>query len=378
MKASFILALAGLSAAQLDGFDWDVIDAAGSPAVETVPAGVVPATTVKYSPQTAISSVANDVTQSPLSQATAEPTPGAAGRRRRWAGVRRDACQPQPLGSGPTAVPDTAQGFLDFADFTTAANEQAQDQHVPAGYKVSFSNAKGSIERAGKLMGWELLTSYDAGYCASRCNKIAGCRSFNLYFERSPSLDPADSCPSPASTTVIKCVFWGQAVSANLATNVGQWRGSQFQVVIAGSNGYNKFGTPAIPKYNGPVDLGNAAIQAPLDCSGYDTYLGVKTFKDVPFDPSLCAAACTAQSDYNRAHPPSSGYVKTCQFFTTYMLIKNGEPQFQECALYTMAWDASYAKNTGQYRGQDHYTIDQSFSFTNATSPGAPRYPCSG
>jgi len=137
---------------------------------------------------------------------------------------------------------------------------------------------------------------------------------------------------------VIKCILWGNAVSSSLATNTGQWRGSDFQVVIAGSNGYTKYGFPLPAGYVAPADLGTAAIQAPLDCSGYDTYLGVRIFTDVPFDPDLCAAACTAQSEYNRAHPPinadgSAGYVQTCQFFDTYMLLKNGKPQFQECAL---------------------------------------------
>lgn len=127
-------------------------------------------------------------------------------------------------------------------------------------------------------------------------------------------------------------------MSPSLATNVGQWRGSSFQVVIAGSNGYTKYSFPLPSGYTTPTDLGAAAIQAPLDCSGYDTYLGVRIFKDSPFDPSLCAAACTAQTEYNLAHPPvntdgSKGHVQTCQFFDTYMLLKNGKPQFQECAL---------------------------------------------
>lgn len=43
---------------------------------------------------------------------------------------------------------------------------------------------------------------------------------------------------------------------------------------------------------------------------------------------------------------------------------------------YSKSWSAAYATNTGQWRGDDHYTISQSYSFTNSTSPGTSRYPC--
>jgi hypothetical protein len=57
-------------------------------------------------------------------------------------------------------------------------------------------------------------------------------------FEGDPSLNPdASSCPNPPSTINIKCVFWGGAATAANANNFGQWR-DNFQVLIAGSNGY--------------------------------------------------------------------------------------------------------------------------------------------
>lgn len=43
---------------------------------------------------------------------------------------------------------------------------------------------------------------------------------------------------------------------------------------------------------------------------------------------------------------------------------------------YTMAWDSSYAKNTGETRGNDRYTISYSYSFVNSTNPGQPAIPC--
>lgn len=57
-------------------------------------------------------------------------------------------------------------------------------------------------------------------------------------FKRDPSLNPdASDCPNPPSTINIKCVFWGGAATAANANNFGQWR-DNFQVLIAGSNGY--------------------------------------------------------------------------------------------------------------------------------------------
>ena len=68
----------------------------------------------------------------------------------------------------------------------------------------------------------------------------------------------------------------------------------------------------------------NAAINAPLNCIGENTYMGAKTFKTSSLDIESCATACTAQSAYNLRHPPSQGKPKTCQFFNTYLLYKNG------------------------------------------------------
>ncbi|KAH0165561.1 hypothetical protein KCU67_g4683, partial [Aureobasidium melanogenum] len=99
------------------------------------------------------------------------------------------------------------------------------------------------------------------------------------------------------------------------------------------------------------------------------SYLGVRIFQSGPFDISKCAAACTAQADYARAHPPSNGgEIKTCQFYNTYMLMKNGEPVGQYCALYDHSWPQSYATNFGQYRGSDKYTIEWSYISSNATN----------
>lgn len=171
-------------------------------------------------------------------------------------------------------------------------------------------------------MGFTTLSTYSTTQCAAKCNAINGCLSFNLYFERDPTLDPnANSCPNPPSTTNIKCVFWGGPVSAASANNYGQWR-SQFQVVIAGSNGYTNNSIASVPGYGSPTALGNAAINAPYDEYGYNTFLGSAIFVGA-FNAALCGQACTQKSQYALANPPSDGSPPaTCQFFNTYILCK--------------------------------------------------------
>lgn len=112
---------------------------------------------------------------------------------------------------------------------------------------------------------------------------------------------------------MIKRVFWGGPVNQGNANNVGQYR-DNFQVVIAGSNGYmnNSIVSPA--GYSTAVDLGNAAINATYDSQGYNTSMGSTIFTSGPFNASLCADYCNAQNVYNLAHPPTDGSpVQTCQ-----------------------------------------------------------------
>jgi len=98
--------------------------------------------------------------------------------------------------------------------------------------------------------------------------------------------------------------------------------------VIAGSNGYvsNNVDIPA--GYTDPYYAGNASTNAPLDCNQQDTYLGFKLFNDAaPFSIQRCAAACTAQTEYNVAHPPEyPAKPEACTFFDTYILNKVETP----------------------------------------------------
>ncbi|KAI6859842.1 glycoside hydrolase [Hortaea werneckii] len=282
--------------------------------------------------------------------------------------VKRAACASQPAGAGPVPSPDTASAFQSYSAFASAAAGASP----PSGYSQTFSNLQASNNAYG-YMGYTTLQSYSPQQCATKCNAITGCVAINIYFERDPTVEPAAGCPNPASTTNTKCVFWGGPVTKDNALNTGQYR-NQFQVVIAGSNGYvsNSVASPA--GYGPAIPLGNAAINAPYDKYGFDSYMGSAIFTSGPFNVQLCADACSMKSAYNKAHPPTDGSpVQTCQFFNTYILYMNGpsNPQGQYCAMYSESWPASYATNKGQYRGSDHFTIQYSFAYSNSANPGA-------
>lgn len=183
-----------------------------------------------------------------------------------------------------------------------------------------------------------------------------------------PAVDPTKTCSNPPSIVSIKCVYWAGPLSADTATNTGQYR-RDFQVVIAGSNGYTSTSISSPSGYTGPVTLIDAAINAPVDCNGANTYLGLKTFPatDV-FDTTRCAAACSEQSAYNLAHPPKKRKPQTCQFFNTYVQYRNGVSEGQFCALYSETWAPAFATNREQSRGADKITLAYSYAFSNGTA----------
>ena len=169
----------------------------------------------------------------PLVTATtlAAPAMATAGTRR----IKRDSniCYPQPSGIAHKSTPDTADAFL--ADIYYS--DTASSAKTPLGFTSAFSNTKASANAPGYL-GFTLMDTYDVQTCADKCNAISGCTSFNIYFERDPSVDPNDaSCLDPASVTNIKCVWWSSKITTDVNINDGQYRGN-FHVVIAGSNGY--------------------------------------------------------------------------------------------------------------------------------------------
>ncbi|KAK6004284.1 hypothetical protein QM012_009134 [Aureobasidium pullulans] len=332
--------------------DFDLLNAAPNVTTASIPIGPT------------AESVSYDLAQA-TAQATASALPVQAVKRDLSA---RAACASQPLGSGPVPSPDTDTAFLSSTDLSAAASNAV----APNGYYSTFTNLQGSSSSYGYL-GFTTLASYDVQACASKCDSIRGCSGINIFFERDPTLEPADACPNPASTTTIKCVFWGGYVAAANAKNKGQWR-NKFHVVIAGSNGYMKSAVPTVQGFTG-VSVGDFSLDAPLDCNGKDTYMGSKLLTTSYFDPSLCAAVCNSQNQFNIANPPASGKPQLCKFFSTYMMAQNGNPKGQYCAIYSQSWDKSYATVDHTTSGSTTYTPGYSFIYSNATSPGVPVCP---
>ncbi|OJD39059.1 carbohydrate-binding-like protein [Diplodia corticola] len=380
MHSAYLLPLlAGLAASQStttdipadvvptpDALDVDFLRDIPAPTYTTIE-GVL-SQDVPYATQTAIQSAAAEVSETPLSvfpaittvpinaagesDATATDTPSKRQAVAAAAAIqRRAACDSQATISNYYNV--DVSSYASFKADTKIA-QVANDAATPSGYTNSFKN-KQAANSAYAYLGYKVLqTGYDVANCAQECTDKEGCLAFNIYFERDPTIEPGDGCTNPTAFANIKCSFWGSALDETTATNDGQWR-SEFQVGIAGSNAYTseKVG-PSIAGWNDPLRLNNAAMNAPLrDCAGTWTYMGYKFFNDGPFSVDACAAACDAQTEYNIAHPPSSGYVPLCAAFGTYLLTKTTSSgsviQGQMCTMYTSAWDAQYAVNTASY-----------------------------
>lgn len=140
--------------------------------------------------------------------------------------------------------------------------------------------------------------------------------------------------------------------------------------------------------YTGPIEIGQAAINALVDCNGQYTYMGFEMFEVFnpdTFNIQLCANVCSQTTEYDsRLHHGKSPLmscrneivrntqtteVMYCQFFNTYMLYQNGNSVGQICAMYSETWGPAYATNRGQVRESGNYTISDSYISSNATNP---------
>lgn len=144
--------------------------------------------------------------------------------------------------------------------------------------------------------------------------------------------------------------------------------------------GYTKNGAgtcgrsaPGVSDFNPPANL-PAAINAPtvkMNGQDFDSYNGMRLFNNNPYDPALCAAACESQTQFDKEHlVDSNGEYRPCNFFTSYILTKNGVPLGTYCALYTQAWSSDYAVNTGYSSDGDVYSVTCAAGYTATTQDG--------
>jgi len=188
------------------GFDFDAIQALPPPPKFTMSTGVT-ARVVKINTAAIIKSAVQAVTTDPIidparkikRQVTSDsPSVPSAATPSISSCVGGNA---QPTGAGVPTTPDTPSAFLDNPVYSNDALSAA----TPSGYQRVFQNLKGSTSLY-YYMGYNTLPKYDTTSCANMCNSIALCQSFNIYFERDPSVDPdsGTGCSNPPSTTVIK------------------------------------------------------------------------------------------------------------------------------------------------------------------------------
>jgi hypothetical protein len=177
----------------------------------------------------------------------------------------------------------------------------ALNARTPSGYANTFKDLNASVS-ANSYLGLQTLSSYNVQGCSEWCDNTTLCTGFNIYIERDPSLNPTSGdaskgeyCPNPSSITNFKCTLWGSGVDAEAATNFGQGRES-FQVVIVGSNGYEKTNTTTpdqCPGYKPPKPCNGGAINKP------SCHIGSKFFPG-PFNPAVCASYADAQTKINK------------------------------------------------------------------------------
>lgn len=345
-----IPALAGLVAAlpQPQNLDFGAIAAAPAPTVTGPAINVVNQTNV-YNGAVIASSAAAAISTSSLNE---KRSPTATTTTTTSVDVNA-ACATQPDGYGPLAIPNTVSGFQNYLIFDAVADLAL----APNGYTRIFTNYNGSMTGAGYL-GLYTLESYDVPYCASLCNSVTDCLSFNLFYERDPQYNPAATCLNPPAFTNIKCTLWGLPSSKASATNYGQYR-EQFEVVIAGSNGYNLASpTPATVSNFNAADILAGAI------NNAAAFIGAEYYNSV-FDPNVCAAVCQATTAANKAAAVASGATAytPCNYFNAFVLSQNGAATGLYCSFYDAAVGKSYGTNMGMSSGGVAFSFGNSLGY---------------
>lgn len=263
-------------------------------------------------------------------------------------------CIPQPKGSGPSPREDTPRAFRNFGPLHEASNSS----RIPRGYDLVAQDLDGSVESDQGFLRTHLLNKYDPDECARLCDDLPTCAAFNLYFQRDPAYEPnmAAGCPNPPSTTSIDCVLWHTRLDPDEVVNFGELR-EEFQVVITGSNLYNKInGTLDLGYmgFSGPwVDVDNdAAFAVPNEPTGnystilmqkplfYNSYNYSSTVDH--YDPSICAHLCSdITNQAEPAFPFKNHAYPICSMFVAYEL-RQEIGVAMVCELYSSVWSNRY------------------------------------
>jgi len=250
---------------------------------------------------------------------------------------------------------------LAYAPFASAALSAA----VPTGYANTFKNYNASVN-ANSYLGMHTLTSYDVAGCAGWCDNTTLCTAFNIYIERDPQWNPDQcSCASnTASMTNFVCTLWGSGVEPAAAVNQGGWRGA-FQVVITGSNGYEKSNntTPSTPSgWTNPQNCSSSCHSHPSTCISQKFFPG-------PYDVSVCSTYANTQNTVNQNYLTNwwsmfTGYNPSkCNFFNAYMVKQNGVAKGTYCSLFAQQYTPSQATYQPGWNNNKYYGVETSWSY---------------
>ncbi|EXF76160.1 hypothetical protein CFIO01_03553 [Colletotrichum fioriniae PJ7] len=344
-----IIALAALASAApttTAPMDFDAIMGAAAPTL-TGPPVLATGQTGVYNAAAASSSAAAAVTGVASASATQS--------------IAAHPCAVQPDGYGTQVQPDTVDAFQSFAQF----HKEAQSAANPSGYANTFKDLSAAVN-ANSYLGLYTLKSYDVAACAAKCDATNLCTGINIYVERDPSINPSGcSCTNPASISNYKCTLWGSGVDKAAAVNTGQTRDG-FQVVITGSNGYEKTNTttPTTPSgWTNPQGCGGVVHSHPSTCMGQKFFPG-------PFDASLCATYAAAQNAQNSKSVGLSSWASflgysplKCNFFNAFMVKQNGIAKGTYCSLFTQQYNPSAASYTPSFSAGFSWSIESSWSF---------------
>lgn len=96
-------------------------------------------------------------------------------------------CAVQPVGYGPTITPDSPDAFLSS---TLLSGPAIAAPKWVNGFHQTFQNKQASVSGCS-YQGYKTYKTYDVSQAAADCKSIAGCKGFNIFFER----DPTKVCP---------------------------------------------------------------------------------------------------------------------------------------------------------------------------------------
>ncbi|KAK0545896.1 hypothetical protein OC845_004880 [Tilletia horrida] len=258
----------------------------------------------------------------------------------KWAGY--SVCGTQLPTSGPLPAVDTPAGFSSDQNLYNIA----MNAKTPAGFSRVFAGQTAVFQTYGTnaYLGNKRLETYNPQICADMCTsgQVKNCQSFDIYFERNPSIDlgKADlsKCNNPPSINRIGCQFFGIPPTLAGATSDGQIRGNYFRTAKAGSNAYTlPIDLKLINGTKPPQVFPNGKID---NQKGHGFLLAVTLFTVNPTpDPTFCYALAARR------------YGTKWQSFLTWSSLRNGVYVGQGCLIYKKAGYTSADANDGFQHG---------------------------